>query len=150
MKDTIAKIIAAGSVGINIEDQIIGGDSLYSCEDQCARIKAIRELAMPIFINARTDIFFKHSIETHNDKHLEEALFRAQSYAEAGADGIFVPGLQDERLIKILCDISPIPVNIMLQTPKDLSRLGVARISYGPALYTQALESFKAIAGQTL
>lgn len=149
VQKTVAKIIAAGSVGINIEDQIIGGDGLYSCGDQCARIKAIRELTMPIFINVRTDIFFKQPIETHNDQHLEEALFRAQSYAEAGADGIFVPGLQDERLIKTLCELSPIPVNIMLQTPKDLSRLGVARISYGPALYLQALENFKAIASQT-
>ncbi len=150
VQDTVAKIIAASSVGINIEDQIIGGDSLYSCEDQCARIKAIRELSMPIFINARTDIFFKHPIETHNDKHLEEALFRANSYAKAGADGIFVPGLQDERLIKTLCELSPIPVNIMLQAPKDLSKLGVARISYGPTPYIQALESFKSIASQTL
>ena len=150
VQNTAAKIVAAGGIGINIEDQIIGRDDLYSCEDQCARIKAIKQLAMPVFINARTDIFFKHSIETHNDKHLEEALFRANAYAKAGADGIFVPGLQDERLIKTLCELLPIPVNIMLQAPKDLSKLGVARISYGPALYTQALESFKAIAGQTL
>ena len=146
VQNTVAKIIAAGSVGINIEDQIIGGDGLYSCEDQCARIKAIGDLSMPIFINARTDIFFKHPIETHNDKHLEEALFRANAYAKAGADGIFVPGLQDEGLIKTLCEFSPIPVNIMLKNPKDLSKLGVARISYGPMPYIQALESFKAIA----
>ncbi len=150
VQNTVTKIIAAGSVGINIEDQIIGGDGLYSCEDQCARIKAIKELSMPIFINARTDIFFKQPIETHNDQYLEETLFRTHAYAEAGADGIFVPGLQDERLIKTLCELSPIPVNIMLKNPKDLSKLGVARVSYGPTPYIQALESFKSIALQLL
>jgi 2-methylisocitrate lyase-like PEP mutase family enzyme len=150
VQETASKIIAAGSVGINIEDQIIGGDGLYSYEDQCTRIKAIRELSTPIFINARTDIFFKQPIETHNDQHLEEALFRAHAYAKAGADGIFVPGLQNERLIKTLCELSPIPVNIMLKNPKELSKLGVARISYGPTPYIQALESFKAIADQTI
>ncbi len=148
-QNSVARIIEAGGVGINIEDQIIGGNGLYSCEDQAARIKAIRELAMPIFINARTDIFFKQPIETHNDQHLEEVLFRTHAYAKAGANGIFVPGLQNENLIKALCKLSPIPVNIMLQRHKDLGKLGVARISYGPSLYLQALESFKAIVGQT-
>ena len=45
VKENVTKIIEAGAVGINFEDQIIGGKELYSIEDQCARIKAIREAA---------------------------------------------------------------------------------------------------------
>lgn len=63
VQDNVLKIIEAGVVGINFEDQIIDGEGLYSIEDQCARISAIREVAkhteIPIFINARTDLFFK-------------------------------------------------------------------------------------------
>ena len=56
--ETATKVIEAGAVGINFEDQIVGGEGLYSIEDQCARIRAIREAAeraaTPLFINART------------------------------------------------------------------------------------------------
>ncbi len=42
VQETVAKIIMAGAVGINLEDQIIVTDALYSCDDQCERIKAAR------------------------------------------------------------------------------------------------------------
>jgi 2-methylisocitrate lyase-like PEP mutase family enzyme len=143
VQKTVEKVIEAGVIGINIEDQIIGNGELYSCENQCERIKAIRQLSFPIFINARTDVFFKNLGSSHNDKLLEEVLFRASAYAKAGADGIFVPGLDDERLIRALCELSPIPVNIMVKSPQDFTGLGVSRISYGPNPYIQLLEYFK-------
>jgi hypothetical protein len=63
LKDRIKTVIACGAVGINFEDQIIGGEGFYPIEDQCARIRAIREAAhkisIPLFINARTDVFLK-------------------------------------------------------------------------------------------
>ncbi len=155
VQETVAKIIMAGAVGINLEDQIIGTNILYSCDDQCERIKAARlSTSVPIFINARTDIFLKIAPENHSDKPLEEALFRAAAYANSGADGFFSPGLTDEKLIKRLCDLSPIPINIMITqngpTPKRLAELGVSRISYGPISYFQAIESFKAGAQKAL
>ncbi len=155
VQETATKIIMAGAVGINLEDQIIGTDAFYSCEDQCERIKAAR-MSTPVsmFINARTDIFLKIAPKNHSDKYLEEALFRASAYAKLGVDGFFVPGLIDEKLIKRLCDLSPIPINIVItqngQTPKKLAELGVSRISYGPILYSLAAESFKVIAQKAL
>ncbi len=124
----IVKIIEAGAVGINFEDQIIGGDELYSIENQCARIKAIRAVAermsIPLFINARTDIFLKVDPAKHNDSYLKEAIHRATAYAESGANGYFVPGLRSEKYIEKLCDISPVPINIMMMSgmpsPKEL------------------------------
>ncbi len=87
----VTKVIEAGAAGINFEDQIIGSEKLYSVIEQCERIRAIKEIAkhtrVPIFINARTDIFFKQDLTHHNEKILEEALYRAFAYAEAGANG---------------------------------------------------------------
>ncbi len=151
VQEAVAKVIEAGVVGINLEDQIIGQEKLYSIEDQCARIKAAREAAehaaIPLFINARTDIFLKADSISHNDTHLEEAIERATGYARAGANGFFAPGLKDAQYIEKLCELSPLPVNIMVlpdtPSPKQLAGLGVARISYGPGPYCQVMETLK-------
>ena len=141
------KVIEAGAVGINLEDQKMRGDGLYSMEEQSERIRAVRTAAddapMPLFINARTDIFLKTNPVRHDASHLDEAARRAKYYAEAGASGFFVPGLRNAKYIETLCALSPIPVNIMVMsdTPptKQLAELGVARISYGPEPYRQVM-----------
>ena len=151
LKDNIRKVLEAGAVGINFEDQIIGGDGLYDIEAQCARIEAIRETAekasIPLFINARTDVFLKTYPAEHNQAQLDEAVRRATAYAEAGASGLFSPGLRDIKLIKELCERVPVPVNIMVlpDTPptKTLAQQGVARISYGPIPYRQMTEALR-------
>ena len=151
IKKNAMRIIEAGAVGINFEDQVVGGEGLYSIQDQCAKIKVIREaakeLSIPIFINARTYIFFKEDASKHNNEHLEEAITRALAYAESGADGFFVPGLRDAKYIGKLCERLPIPVNIMItsNTPssKQLAELGVARISYGPLPYCHLIDVLK-------
>jgi 2-methylisocitrate lyase-like PEP mutase family enzyme len=151
VQQTVSKIIEAGAVGINFEDQIVGGEGLYSIEAQCIRIKAIREAAeqasIPIFINARTDIFLKAASESHNDQLLEEAVLRANAYAESGASGFFTPGLMDPKMIEKMCARSPLPINIMVlpntPTSKQLAQLGVARISYGGGPYRQIIDVLK-------
>lgn len=151
LKENIEQVIAAGAVGINFEDQIIDGDKLSAIEDQCTRIAAIRETAkksaVPLFINARTDVFLKTYPAKHDDVQLKEAARRAAAYAEAGASGLFAPGLRDTELIKKLCDLSPVPVNIMVlpDTPpaKVHAQLGVVRISYGAGAYYQMSEALK-------
>jgi 2-methylisocitrate lyase-like PEP mutase family enzyme len=150
LEDIATKVILAGAAGINIEDQIIDGNGLYSIEDQCMRIKTIRKASeqttIPVFINARTDIFYKNGRD-HN-VHLKEALYRSGKYAESGANGFFIPGLTDIELIEKLCMLSPIPINVMMQhkmpSLKQLAEVGVARISYGPTPYFLAINSLKA------
>lgn len=141
------KVIDAGAIGINFEDQVIGGDGLVPTEDQCARIAAIRQTAndagIALFINARTDVFFKGAApDTHPDL-MAEALNRAHAYVEAGANGLFVPGLADPELIGQLCQQSPCPVNIMCNANSPdiaaLTRLGAARISHGPGPFIQLM-----------
>lgn len=150
LKENITKVIDAGAVGINFEDQVMGGEGLYSVEEQSKRIRTLREAAdlkeIPLFINARTDVFLKSHPLDHVD-HFEDAVTRAAAYAEAGASGFFAPGLKEGELIRTLCERSQLPVNIMVMadTPSnsDMARLGVSRISYGPGPYRQMIEALK-------
>lgn len=142
----VAKLIKAGAAGINFEDQIVGDDGLYSTDDQCARIAAIRAaaegLGMPLFINARTDLFLKADEGADHTGLLEQAKVRVEAYAAAGASGFFAPALKEATLIKELCAASPIPVNIMMMDGvppiEDLAALGVKRVSFGPGPYVDA------------
>jgi 2-methylisocitrate lyase-like PEP mutase family enzyme len=146
--DSAALAIEAGAVGCNFEDGRVGGEGLHSIEDQAKRIAAIRAAAdsvgLPFFINARTDLFLQSKPEEHA-AHVEAALQRGRAYAEAGADGLFVPGLGDEALIERICAESPLPVNIMAwtNTPplKRLAELGVARISHAGAPWAVAMKA---------
>src|ERR1044072_7611347 len=143
LKENIRRLITAGGIGLNFEDGIVGGKGLHTIEDQCARIEAIREAAetsgIPLYINARTDVFLETYPAANNEADLPQALERAEAYAKAGASGLFVPGLRDPNLIKKVCDATPLPVNILAlpdtPTTKDMSELGVARISYGASPY---------------
>lgn len=151
LKTNIEKVLDAGVVGINFEDQVVGGDGLYSIGEQSARIAVVRATAesrsTPLFINARTDTFLKTYPAIHTDEQLDEAIARGEAYANAGASGFFAPGLRDPKLVRVLCEHSPLPVNIMVlpdtPTSKEMASLGVARISYGPGPYRQMIDDLK-------
>ncbi|MCI0708601.1 MAG: isocitrate lyase/phosphoenolpyruvate mutase family protein [Chloroflexi bacterium] len=159
VKQSVSEIVKAGAVGINFEDQIVGGEGLYTIEEQAQRIAAIREASeqasVPVFINARTDIFLKLGSAAPQDHHLEEAIDRATAYAQSGASGFFAPGLREPELIEKLCESISLPVNIMylpgLAETTQLAELGVSRISYGPFPYRQVMkmlmENARAIIG---
>ncbi|MBY5355687.1 isocitrate lyase/phosphoenolpyruvate mutase family protein [Rhizobium leguminosarum] len=147
----VAKLVDVGAVGINFEDQVIGGDRLYPAEKQAARIRAIRAMAegkgIPFFINARTDLFLAESNLSKHAGLVDEAIERGKAYAAAGGSGFFVPGLIDPALIEKICAASPLPVNIMMRTGapdvKALAKLGVGRVSYGPGPYRSMMEKLK-------
>src|SRR5690349_857149 len=137
--NSVARILKAGAIGINIEDGLFGGKrQLVSAEQHAAKIRAVRdagqELGIHLFINARTDPFLLKFGSP--DQCLNEAARRATVYADAGADGIFVPGLTDLALIEKFVRSTPLPVNIMVTqgVPEipDLARAGVRRVSLGP------------------
>lgn len=151
IQQTISRVIEAGAIGINFEDQIMGKNGLYSIEEQCEKIAAIRQIAdqmsIPLFINARTDIFLQLGESKHHQQNLEQVIDRGIAYAQSGANGFFVPGLQNPQLIEELCERLPVPVNTMFLrhglTPKQMADLGVARISYGPYPYRQVVNMLK-------
>ncbi|MGI9374256.1 MAG: isocitrate lyase/PEP mutase family protein [Hyphomicrobiales bacterium] len=147
LADNIKGLIKTGAAGLNFEDQKVGAEGLYDIETQAARVKTVRhaadEAGVPLFINARTDLFLKQKDRTQHAGLLEETIARAHAYAEAGASGFFAPALVEPGLIKQLCAQSPLPVNIMMMDGApgiaEQGSLGVARISYGPGPYLSAM-----------
>ncbi|NUR59150.1 MAG: isocitrate lyase/phosphoenolpyruvate mutase family protein [Catenulispora sp.] len=132
--DTVAAVIAAGAVGINIEDGI--REPAEHAERIAAARRAAEAAGIPLFINARTDVFLfgLGAPETR----LTETLARAERYLEAGASGIFVPGLAQPETIAALAKDIPAPLNILVgpgaPTVGELAALGVARVSLGSAV----------------
>lgn len=143
----VGLLLDQGVAGINFEDRVVGGSGLHGIDLQSARIAAIRRMAearaIPLFINARTDLFFAPGVRPRDV--LDEALTRAAAYAEAGASGLFVPGLQDLDVIAELAARVELPLNVMMMAgmppPERLAAAGVARISYGPEPYLRAMEA---------
>jgi 2-methylisocitrate lyase-like PEP mutase family enzyme len=143
--DTVAAVIQAGAVGINLEDGGYDADGRFRLRDaaeMAERLQAARASAeaagVPIFINARTDLFL-HG-EGPVAARFDETLARARLYLESGADGVFPIGLTDPALLARLCAAVPAPVNVAplpgLPTLAELGPLGVARVStaIGPVL----------------
>jgi 2-methylisocitrate lyase-like PEP mutase family enzyme len=137
---TIREVVEAGVAGVNLEDNTGDADNpLYELEAQRERLAAARQEAeragLRLVINARIDTYLFEVGE--EAARMEETLRRARAYLEAGADSIFVPGVIEPELIDTLVREIPGPLNIMTMpgapTVPELFRLGVARISLGPA-----------------
>lgn len=130
------RLAAVGAVGINLED------GLGPAVRHAAKIAAVRSAAPGLFINARTDMYWPGPGGDFAGT-LGETLSRLDAYQQAGADGVFVPGLTDPATIAALVDHLDVPLNI-LYTPSgptvpQLADLGVSRISLGSLLYRRAL-----------
>lgn len=145
--ENVGLLLDQGVAGINLEDRVVAGSGLHAIEVQCARIAAIRTMAsardIPLFINARTDLFFTPGVGAEDV--LGEAIERASAYQKAGASGLFVPGLQDIGLITELAAAADLPLNVMMAAgmppARQLAAAGVARISFGPVPYLEAMKA---------
>ena len=145
LADNISRLIDLGVIGVNFEDRVVKGSGLYSVDRQARRLGAIRKAAaqkrVDLFVNTRTDVFFEHGKDAV--QAVDEALERAKAYADAGASGFFIPGLTKDPLIGLICEAVTLPVNVMVMegvpSNESLSKLGVARISYGPIPYINAM-----------
>jgi 2-methylisocitrate lyase-like PEP mutase family enzyme len=157
--NTIGRSIEAGAVGCNLEDSYPGTGTLREIPEQVGRLAAARAAAdrsgIPFFINLRTDVFFGGTVgSSSNDDRVAQVLARAKAYEDAGADGLFVPGLTDAELIRPIAATSNLPLNVMVadRTPPlaELARLGVARVSHGPGPYIAAMKSVQENARQAM
>ncbi len=140
--ETIRLLTATGAAGVNLEDAWHGGPTpLRDIADQSARIAAARNAGGPdLFLNIRTDTYLRAVGEPEH--RLADTVARAQAYLEAGADGIFVPGVTDPATIEALVKAIPAPINILAgpgaPSVAELASLGVARISLGSSVAAAA------------
>jgi 2-methylisocitrate lyase-like PEP mutase family enzyme len=141
--DTVSRVLRIGAVGVNIEDahpEPGSGTPLRAAEEQAERLAAARAAAeragIPLYLNARTDVYLR-GVGAESDR-LAETLRRARIYLDAGASGVFVPGVADPELIAELAAGIDAPLNIMVgpgsPSVPELGKLGVARASLGAAV----------------
>jgi len=155
--ETVQGVIAAGAVGLNLEDGT--GDPhnpLVEVPLHVEKIRAAREAAtaagVPVVVNARTDVFLAAVGEPGT--RLDHAVRRANADRDAGADCLFVPGVQDSETIGHLARSITGPLNILARAGipplSELARLGVARVSVGSGPMLAALGRLRRIAGELL
>ncbi|MGA5115220.1 isocitrate lyase/PEP mutase family protein [Streptomyces pseudogriseolus] len=125
-----AELRARGAVGVNLED------GLGPADLHLAKIRAVRAAAPGLFVNARTDTYWLGDGEG--------TVERVLAYRDAGADGVFVPGLADpDAIAGLVRALDGCPLNV-LYTPdgpslSHLADLGVRRVSLGSLPYRRAL-----------
>ncbi|GLQ93794.1 isocitrate lyase/PEP mutase family protein [Dyella acidisoli] len=156
--ELVGALIQLGVIGINIEDGVIPGTQTLSHPSAlCERIASARAVArhhdVPLFINARIDTYFSKDLQP--EVRLEETRKRALAYVDAGADGIFVPGLANPDEIAALARLLPVPLNIYAGYPgapssNELYQLGVRRISLGCGTIQATLAHLASIAAEAL
>jgi len=158
LEEAIKGAIDAGAVGCNIEDAYPNSDALYTVDEASARIRRVQAVAescgVPHFvINARTDALKK-------GETLDEAITRGKAFLQAGAEVVFVWGGPErgmskeevEQLIKAFDG----RLNVKLGSKpdslsvKELSEMGVSRISVGPSMMHAMVETYKSTARRLL
>lgn len=149
--ETARGVIAAGAVGLNLEDGTNEG-RLLDAGLQMDRIRAVREAAqsarVPLVVNARTDAF--EVKQWSPAERLSAAVRRANGYRAAGADCLFVPHVSDADTIGRLAREIEGPLNVIAGPPApalpELARLGVRRASLGPRVVQATLGLIRRIA----
>jgi 2-methylisocitrate lyase-like PEP mutase family enzyme len=138
----VLALVEAGAAGINLEDGTAPPERL------AAKIGAIKRAAKAkdadIFINARCDVYLQNLVP--DDRKLEESIRRGKLYADAGADGLFMPGMSDVAQIRDVVNAIDLPLNILIMKNvppiAELKTAGVRRVSAGAligrAAYGQA------------
>ncbi|QHC85318.1 isocitrate lyase/PEP mutase family protein [Empedobacter brevis] len=145
LNDYIEKLVDVGVVGINLEDgntdeekrklsnQLVLETKIKSIKDD------LKSKGKDIFINARIDTY-----TTKSENTLDETIRRGKLYKEAGADGIFVPLIEDKMEIEKVINEVGLPLNIFitptLNSYKTISELGVHRISSGNKVHHKVTE----------
>jgi 2-methylisocitrate lyase-like PEP mutase family enzyme len=146
MAETANAVVAAGAVGLNLED--VTGEtesSQANTELQVEKIRTIREVSasrgVSLVINARTDIYLMPI--GPEAMRFERTVERLRAYRAAGADCVFAPGVKERDLIEKLVKAVGAPLNTLL-TPgcpsiSELQKIGVARASVGSGVMRSTL-----------
>jgi 2-methylisocitrate lyase-like PEP mutase family enzyme len=143
LKENIVRLVAVGAAGLNLEDTQ-GDRTLFPIEEAAARVAAVRD-ASNLVINARSDALARGA-------SFEESVTRANAYLAAGADCIFVLGLNTEDKVKRALDEIDGKISVFAGPSSPslarLAELGVSRVSFGPGLLGLTLAHLQTAATQ--
>jgi 2-methylisocitrate lyase-like PEP mutase family enzyme len=157
LAENIRRVIGIGIAGINFEDSHHDEQKLIPIDEQCEKIFLIKkvstEMGMPLFINARTDVYIKRN-NLSDEENLSQNLLRGKAYKDAGANGLYPIFLKDKNAISTIIKEVDLPVNILLLPGipnfNELKEIGVARLSLGPGFLKVAINAMKNVAEKLL
>jgi 2-methylisocitrate lyase-like PEP mutase family enzyme len=141
--------IAQGVAGLSIEDNTANSAApLYQKDLAVERIRAARNAidasGIPVILTGRCEAWLVGSPDP-----FRVALDRLISYAEAGADCLYAPGVREpDEIEQIVKAVAPKPINVLVSgfncelTVSQLADLGVRRISVGSGLALAAWGAF--------
>jgi 2-methylisocitrate lyase-like PEP mutase family enzyme len=136
--EAVTAVIEAGGVGINIEDGSASPDLLAA--KIAAAKQAGKRQGIDLYINARTDVYLRGLVPEAG--RVKETLARAKRYREAGASGIFVPGVIEPAEIRAIAAGTDLPLNVLawpgLAPGAELAKFGVRRLSAGSGIVEAA------------
>ena len=148
--ETVAAVLEAGAVGINLED------GKGTPELLCAKVEQVKRAAarvgVDLFVNVRTDVYLRGLVPA--ERRVEEVLARAKRYRSAGADGLFVPGAREAADLRALVAGAGLPLNVLalpgVPPAAELAALGVRRLSSGSGFAESLYARLQALAGDFL
>jgi 2-methylisocitrate lyase-like PEP mutase family enzyme len=145
--ETVRLTAAAGAVGGSVEDYT-GEENrrFYGHEEAGERVRAAAEaaktLAFPFTLTARAENYL------YGKADLRDTILRLQLYQEAGAHVLYAPGITTREQITEVVRAVDRPVNVLIGVPgltlslKELSEIGVCRVSVGSGLCRAAMGAF--------
>ena len=148
----VTMAVDTGIAGLSIEDA--SGDDAEPLVDfdlAVRRVVAAREAidksGTGVVLTGRSEGF------VHGRPDIDETIRRLRAYAEAGADCLYAPRIdQLEHVSAIVAAVAPKPVNLLVNSPfttvAEAARLGVRRISVGGTLARTAWDGFLEAAGE--
>ena len=138
--------VATGIAGLSIEDSRADADNpLYEFDRAVDRIRAARQAiddsGTGVVLTGRSEGFVAGRPD------INETVRRLVAYAEAGADCLYAPRIEQIDHVKaILAAVAPKPVNLLINAPfitvAEAADLGVRRISVGGTLARAAWRGF--------
>jgi 2-methylisocitrate lyase-like PEP mutase family enzyme len=153
--ELVAALRSAGAAGFNLEDTDYAAGGFRDPDRQAEWLRAVRQAASeddyrPV-INARIDVFLGPFLAGAGagtqDELVPDALTRAHAYLEAGVDCVYPIALWERDALRRFISEVGGAVNVVRlpQAPSlaELAELGVARVSWGPFLYREAMARFE-------
>lgn len=141
-----------GIAGLSIEDSSGDpADPLFELGLSVERIRAARQAiddgGTGVLLTARSEGF------VCGRPDIDETVRRLRAYAEAGADCLYAPRIDNvEHITAVVAAVAPKPVNLLINSPfitvAEAAQLGVRRISVGGTLARTAWAGFLAAAGE--
>jgi 2-methylisocitrate lyase-like PEP mutase family enzyme len=159
LETAVRGVIERGAVGINLEDCDKATGEMYSIGEAASRVRqalaVAKDAGLPDFVlNARCDTLVKGG-------ELEEVVARGKRYLAAGATTVFVwggssRGISRGEVARLVHEFNG-RLNVSMKMGdqdalgvRELAKMGVARISVGPAIQFMAMGHFSQKAEEML